>query len=94
MTIEHKNSNPKGIFFVRIDGETVGEMTYVWTNDRNFLIDHTGVIPEQEGKGIARKLVKSAVDFARENSYTITPQCPFARAEFQRHADYNDVKKR
>ena len=40
---------------------------------------------------IGKDLVKAGVDFARQNNLKIIPLCPFAKAEFEKHADYTDV---
>ena len=93
MTIEHKNSNAKGIFLAKDDEKIIGEMTYVWTDGNCFIIDHTEVNPEYQGKKVGQELVKSAVDYAREHHFTIIPLCPFADAIFDRHPDYKDVRK-
>jgi predicted GNAT family acetyltransferase len=93
MTIEHKNSSTKGIFLAKADEKIIGEMTYVWTDGNCFIIDHTEVMPEYQGKNVGQEMVKSAVDFARENNFTIIPLCPFAAAVFERHPDYQDVRK-
>ncbi|MDR0332016.1 MAG: N-acetyltransferase [Dysgonamonadaceae bacterium] len=93
MKIEHKNSDKKGIFLAKTDEEIIGEMTYVWVSKDSFIIDHTEVSPEYRGKNVGGELVKGAVEFARENDFTIIPLCPFAAAEFERHSEYKDVKK-
>lgn len=93
MTVEHKNSDSKGIFLAKANEKVIGEMTYVWTDGNSFIIDHTEVFPGHQGKKVGHELVKSAVEFARKNDFTIIPLCPFARAEFDRYPDYKDVRK-
>ncbi len=68
-------------------------MTYEWVDDSCFAIDHTGVKSRYQNQGIGKSLVRSAVDYARQNEYTIIPVCAFARAEFDRNSDYADVRK-
>ena len=93
MKIEHKNSHSKGVFLAKVDDRIIGEMTYVWTDDNCFIIDHTEVNPEYQGKNVGQEMVKNTVDFARENNFTIIPLCPFVAKVFERNPDYQDVKK-
>jgi predicted GNAT family acetyltransferase len=91
MKITHKDEGNEGIFLAIEGDRIIGEMTYVWSGNNNFIIDHTEVIDEYEGQGVGKKLVEKAVEFARENGYTIFPQCSFVRHIFNRNPAYNDV---
>jgi predicted GNAT family acetyltransferase len=71
----------------------IAEMTYVWTGNDSFIIDHTGVDPSCRGQHIGNEMVKHAVDYARENSVKILPMCPFARSVFDKNPSYSDVRK-
>lgn len=63
-----------------LDGETqVGELTYTWSGSKRIIIDHTEVYSPYGGKGIGTEMVKTAVEFARENDIRIIPLCSFAR---------------
>ncbi|MCI6618263.1 MAG: N-acetyltransferase [Prevotella sp.] len=66
-------------------------MTFSWAGDRLFIIDHTEVDEAFGGKGYGGKLVKAGVDYARQRQVKATPLCPFAKREFEKHADYQDV---
>ena len=48
---------------------------------------HTLVHPSLEGRGIASALVRSALDHARTHNLKVDPQCEYARAYMDRHAD-------
>lgn len=92
ITISQKDNERSGVFKAKNeDGKTVGQMTYEWADDNNILIDHTEVSPFYEGEGIGSKLVLQAVEFARRYNIKIMPLCQFAKAEFARHPEYNDV---
>ena len=91
MGIRHKDNEKRGIFIAEKDGVDCGEMTYFWSNDDTFVIDHTGVEPAFEGKGVAKELMNAAVCFARDSNCKIVPACSFARAMFTRNADIGDV---
>ncbi len=91
MEIQHINQENKGRFKV-IDKDIVaGEITYSWAGDDKFIIDHTEVNPKFKGQGIGKKLLLSAVEFARKEKKKIIPLCPFAKAVFDKNTDLNDV---
>lgn len=91
MTIEQKDDGKKGAFYITVAGKTLAEMTYVWSGGDKFIIDHTEVDPQLEGKGIGKQLVQKAVEFARENHVKIMPLCPFAKRVFDSTPAYEDV---
>lgn len=49
---------------------------------------HTYVPPELRGRGIAEKLVRAALNYAREQKLTIVPECWYVAAFMQRHPEY------
>lgn len=91
MEIIQENGIKNGIFKAIENYIVAGEMTYVWAGENKFIIDHTEVFPEFEGKGVGKKLVMAAVDYARSNNFKIMPLCPFAKAVFERSKDIQDV---
>ncbi|MDY5842630.1 MAG: GNAT family N-acetyltransferase [Peptoniphilaceae bacterium] len=73
------------------DGEKeVGESTYS-ASDTIWIIDHTLVDPGYGGQGIAGKLVARIVEEARAQNKKILPLCPFAKREFEKKDEYQDV---
>jgi predicted GNAT family acetyltransferase len=52
---------------------------------------HTIVPPPIEGRGVASKLIKAALDSARDRGLKVVPQCPFVRAYIERHPAYADL---
>jgi predicted GNAT family acetyltransferase len=58
-----------------------------------FIVDHTGVPQELEGRGIARALLDRALNDARALGLTITPRCSYIVAQFARHPEWADVIK-
>lgn len=93
MKIEHKDRKTRGFFFAIENDKTIGELTYVWHGDNHFVIDHTEVNNAYRGHGIGAKLVAEAVAFAKENGYTIYPQCPFVHRIFNLKPAYKEVQK-
>ncbi|SEM68620.1 hypothetical protein SAMN05421856_105272 [Chryseobacterium taichungense] len=89
--VKQKNNEKNGDFEAFIDGSHAGLMTYTWAGGERFIIDHTEVEEAYNGKGVGKEMFLAAVDFARKNSKTIIPLCPFAKATFQKHEELQDV---
>jgi len=50
-------------------------------------ITHTNVPRELEGQGIASKLMKEAIGYAKSHHYEIILTCSFARVYLSRHPE-------
>ncbi|MBK7232167.1 MAG: N-acetyltransferase [Saprospiraceae bacterium] len=90
MEILQNDHRENGKFYIEEEGEIVGEMTYIWS-DQNMIIEHTEVGPSLAGKGAGKKFVQKAVDLARENNFKIIPVCPFAKSVFDKTEAIQDV---
>lgn len=55
------------------------------------VIDHTGVPPAIGGRGVAGRLVKAALDYARAEGLRVVPACSYSAAYVQRHPEYDDL---
>ncbi len=91
--MKHEENERGGYFAIEKDGIEEGRMTYVKAGEKIMIIDHTHVRPESQGSGVGTKLVKGAVDYARESGHKLMATCPFARAVLMKHADWQDVVK-
>lgn len=49
---------------------------------------HTGVPPALEGHGIASELAHTALEDARKEHLTVSPQCPFVASYIREHTEY------
>jgi len=67
-----------------------GQLQYSY-EDKVLVIWHTEVGDSLKGQGAASALVAYAVDYARRQGIKITPFCPYALAQFQKHPEYADV---
>jgi uncharacterized protein len=73
-------------FEIRIGDEVAGFTEY---HRRGGLIAfvHTEVAPEHEGKGLASRLIASALDASRDQGLAVLPFCPFVRGYIAKHPD-------
>jgi len=49
------------------------------------------VPPALEGRGIAGKLARAALDYARERKLSVIPRCPFVAAYIRKHPEYQSL---
>lgn len=68
-----------------------GEMTFSKAGTKLWIIDHTQVDDHMAGKGAAAALVARGVEEARMRGRKIIPLCPYAKKQFEAHAEYQDV---
>lgn len=90
LPIEREQGATKGRYVVRLNGAEA-ELTYTRAGDGLIIIDHTGVPDALRGRSVGQALVRRAVEDARAEGRRIVPLCPFARAQFARHKDWQDV---
>ena len=92
MTLEQHNTRTKG-YFAAMEGEVeLGRAFCSWAGIDKFIIEHTEVKPEYNGRGVGNFIIEGAVKYARENKFQIIPTCPFANALFKKHKnDWKDV---
>ena len=79
-----------GRWMVVVDGHEA-EMTYSRASAALIIIDHTEVPDALRGRGVGQALVLRAVEDARREGFRIIPLCPFAKAQFERQAEWRDV---
>ncbi|QGG93646.1 GNAT family N-acetyltransferase [Actinomarinicola tropica] len=72
-------------FVYREDGAEA-ELTYRAEGGR-LVLDHTGVPDAMGGKGVAARLVQSAIDRAARSGETVVPRCPYVQRWLERHPD-------
>jgi predicted GNAT family acetyltransferase len=49
---------------------------------------HTIVPKALEGRGVGSKLIRAALDSARDRGLKVIPQCPFVAAFIEKHPEY------
>ncbi|WP_332237670.1 GNAT family N-acetyltransferase [Sporolactobacillus sp. KGMB 08714] len=73
-------------------GHEIGEVTYSAVRDSVLSIDHTVVDPQYRGRQIAQQLIKAVVDKAVGDHKQIIPACSYAKAQFARVKDYQQIE--
>lgn len=68
----------------------LSELAFETDGERIDLL-HTFVPPELEGRGIAGRLAKAALEFARAHSLQVIPSCPYVQVYLKRHPEYQDL---
>ncbi len=74
-------------------GDSVAFLAYDRQGSR-ILMQHTEVPKEFEGKGVGAKLVKFALDAAKETGMTVVPNCSFVAVYIARHPEYQSVTEK
>lgn len=92
MTVEREDGPTRGRYVIKLSPVAEAEMTFRKGDNDTIIIDHTGVPPAFEGRGIAAKLVKHAIEDARHNGFKITPVCSYVVAQFRRHPEWADLR--
>lgn len=81
----------QGRFYIYENGKTIAEMIISISGDV-LTAHHTEVLPEAEGRGLAKKLFRQMAERAREHHLKVRPLCPYVHAQFKKHADeYGDL---
>jgi hypothetical protein len=67
-----------------------GALQYRYAN-RVMTIAHITVPPAIGGRGVAAELASAALHWARDQGWTVIPECSYARTFMARHAEYADL---
>jgi len=78
-------------FEIHIEAQTA-ELNYHLLGN-TIIFTHTGVPPALEGRGIGSLLVKTGLEYAKENSLKVQALCWFVSGYIQRHAEYQDLAR-
>jgi len=76
-------------FEATVDGH-LAVAEYALEGDR-MIFTHTFVPPELRGRGLAEKLVRAGLDFARAEGRKVVPACSYVGGFIERHAEYQSL---
>lgn len=79
-----------GKFYIRKNGEEA----YLDYEKEGELLDFhsTYVPPSFRGQGMAGRIVKKALEHAREDGYKVRPSCPYVASYMDRSGEYQDIR--
>lgn len=92
INIKKRVSGTTGRYIATISGIAgEAEITFtVWSPDR-ISADHTGAPESMRGTGAAMALVEHMIADARAKGFKIIPLCPYVRAQYAKHPEWQDV---
>lgn len=76
-------------FEIHIDSQ-IAELAY-YLNGNTIIFTHTGVPSALEGQGIGSKLVKTGLQYARDNNLKVQSMCWFVSGYLERHPEIQDL---
>ena len=92
ITITKEDGERHGRYVARVAGiEAEAELTYTHRGPDLISADHTGAPDELRGTGAAAALVDYLIADARASGFRIIPICPYVRARYVKHPDWQDV---
>lgn len=71
-------------------GDLAGFIDYVVRRDRIALI-HTEVLTSHKGRGVGERLVRFALDDARQRGLRVIVICSYVRAYVEHHPEVHDI---
>lgn len=77
-------------YVARVDGHLAGLIAYAIEEPVITMI-HTEVKPAYEGRGLAGRLARFALDDTRDRGRRVRPLCPFVSGWIGKHPDYADL---
>ena len=83
------NNEEAGQFEAKIEANTA-LLTYK-RMAKSLILNHVEVPAALEGRGIASKLARTALEFARMEHLEVVPVCPYVVGYLKKHAEYQDL---
>lgn len=83
--VEHNADHTR--YEVYVDDELAGHTDYE-PADANRAFVHTEIFPRYEGQGLAKVLIRAALDDTRDHQLGVLPFCPFVHRFVQKNPDY------
>ena len=83
-------NNTENLRFETKLGKELAIIDYRWNNG-DMVFMHTFVPPEGQGKGIAAKMAKHALDFVKNNNLKAKLYCPYMIGYVERNPEYKKI---
>ncbi|MBA3873788.1 MAG: N-acetyltransferase [Anaerolineae bacterium] len=71
-------------------GDQIAMVKYI-LGSKEIIFTHTEVPEAFEGQGVASKIAKVAVDYAKAQGLRIRAMCPYVSAWIKRHPEYHSI---
>jgi len=92
ITITKEDGPRHGRYVARVAGiDAEAELTFTHRGPGQISADHTGAPEALRGTGAAAALVDYLIADARGSGFRIIPLCPYVRARYEKHPDWQDV---
>lgn len=92
--IEKHVAGTTGRYSARIDGiDGEAELVFTVRNPSLISADHTEAPESMRGTGVALALVEHMIADARASGFKIIPVCPYVRAQYKKHPEWQDVMR-
>ena len=62
-------------------------------SDGTIIFSHTEVPPALEGRGIAARLAKAALEYARDQKLAVVPRCQYVASYIRKHPEFQPLVK-
>ena len=85
-----RHDAPAQRFEILSDGHR-SELDYVIENEKRVVFTHTFVPPELRGRGLAEKLVRAALGWARHEGKRVVPACSYVAAFIERNPEFKEL---
>jgi len=92
ITITKQDGPRHGRYVAKIAGiDAEAELTYTHRGPGLVSADHTSAPESLRGTGAAAALVDYLIADARDSGFRINPLCPYVRARYAKHPQWQDV---
>jgi predicted GNAT family acetyltransferase len=92
ITIVKEDDGRRGRYVATVAGIAAeAELTFTHRGPGQISADHTGAPDALKGTGVAAALADHLVADARASGFKIIPLCPYVRARYEKHPDWQDV---
>ena len=90
IVVEIKKGHQK--FYIGDSEESpIAEITFKQKDEQTIIADHTYVSDELRGQGVAGKLLKELIAYAREEDVKIVPVCSYVQKKMEHTKEYHDL---
>ena len=87
LTVTHNPEEKR--FEIRVESH-LAELKYRMQGER-IVFTHTGVPKALEGRGVGSRLVRTGLEYAREQGLKVVAHCSFVAAYLKRHPEYQHL---